>query len=142
MTDLMELADTYADRFHIDRRHHDSESGYDRAASRLALQSAIEALQAERDQLKAELDDPFRLARHSKRLVEQLRADNEKLKAETERLLLVHGDPAGSLDKCMQAIADRDTPIAQLAKARVLLKSVRDGLDSIYCEMDAWLEAK
>ena len=45
MTDIMKLADIYADRLHIDRKYHNEESSYDRDAARAALQSAIETLQ-------------------------------------------------------------------------------------------------
>ena len=47
--------------------------------------AAVLALIAENERLTAELDCPFRLARHSKRLVEQLREDNEALRAQIQR---------------------------------------------------------
>lgn len=71
------------------------QSGYDEGR-----RMGTKHMYAEVDRLKAELDCPFRLARHSKRLVEQLRAEvaglktgyeayervNVELKAEAEKL--------------------------------------------------------
>ena len=73
-----------------------------------ALADGVRALIAENERLTAELDCPFRLACHSKRLVDQLRAElaglrtgyeayervNAELKAENEAL---RGAGAGAL---------------------------------------------
>lgn len=52
--EIMLMADTYADRFYLDRKYHNEESYYDRAASRACLQATIEALEAENLGLRLE----------------------------------------------------------------------------------------
>lgn len=45
MNNIMLMADTYADRFYHNRRHHDQSTEYDRAASRAALEAAVTVLE-------------------------------------------------------------------------------------------------
>ena len=77
MTDIMKLADIYADRLHIDRKYHNEESSYDRDAARAALQSAIETLQTK-------LEAANQLAQLNAEIGISLKDDREVLAAKLE----------------------------------------------------------
>lgn len=57
MSNIMLMADTYADRFYHNRRHHDQSTEYDRAAARAALEAAVTEQAAEIAQLKESVSD-------------------------------------------------------------------------------------
>lgn len=105
-------------------------------------------LKKEIERLKAELDCPFRLARHSKRLVEQLRAQAEqydqaliKMAAERDQLRAeLATERQRRWDGNESAALERDEDVRKLRAEIAGLKTGNEAYEQVNAEMKAEVE--
>ncbi|EIK69467.1 hypothetical protein PseBG33_1352 [Pseudomonas synxantha BG33R] len=106
------------------------QSGYDEGR-----RMGTKHMYAEVDRLKAELDCPFRLARHSKRLVEQLRAEVAGLKTGYEAYERVNAELKAECE-ALRKDADRFRRMRAMTLAQI-----EDTQDEFDAEFDRQLDA-